>query len=64
MSSVETMKLTAEMELEALQQVFARQPRGLFLNEGQRRHIRRVTEDRLRVLAEQASRDGQRPGTA
>jgi hypothetical protein len=61
MTDVQTMKLTPEMELQALQQVFARQPRVLFLNDGQRRHIRRVTEDRLRVLAEQASRNGQRP---
>jgi hypothetical protein len=56
-----TIKLTEQMELEALQQVFDNQPRVLFLNDGQRRHIKRVTEDRLAALAEIASRNGQRP---
>jgi hypothetical protein len=56
-----TIKLTEQMELEALQQVFDNQPRVLFLNDGQRRHIKRVTEDRLAALAEMASRNGQRP---
>jgi hypothetical protein len=55
-----TIKLTEQMELEALQQVFDNQPRVLFLNDGQRRHIKRVTEDRLAALAEMASRNGQR----
>jgi hypothetical protein len=64
MSDVRTMKLTSDMELEALQQVFASQPRVLYLNDGQRRHIRRVTEHRLAALADLAARNGQRPGTA
>jgi len=64
MTDVHTIKLTSDMELEALQQVFASQPRVLYLNDGQRRHIRRVTEDRWLALAAQVSRNGQRPGTA
>jgi hypothetical protein len=56
-----TIKLTPQMQLEALQQVLDSQPRVLFLTDGQRRHIRRVTQDRLAALADLASRNGQRP---
>jgi hypothetical protein len=64
MTHMRTIKLTPEMELEALQKVFASQPRVLYLNDGQRRHITRVTEHRLAALAARASRDGQRPNPA
>ncbi len=61
MTYVQTIKLTPDMELEALQKIFASQPRVLYLNDGQRRLIARVTEHRLAALAEQVSRNGQRP---
>jgi hypothetical protein len=61
MNVVRTIKLTPQMQVEALQQVLASQPRVLFLTDGQRRHIKRVTQDRFAALADLASRNGQRP---
>jgi hypothetical protein len=61
MSSVRSMKLTREMELEALQKVYDSQRRTLYLTAGQRRRITRVTEQRLAALAEIASPNGAAP---
>jgi hypothetical protein len=64
MRDMQTIELTQQMQLEALRQVLDSSPRVLYLNDGQRRHIRRVTEDRLAALAELANRNGQRPQPA
>jgi len=64
MSHVRSMKLTREMELEALQKVYDSQQRLLYLTEGQRRRIARVDEQRLAALAEAASLNGAGPRPA
>jgi hypothetical protein len=61
MSSVRSMKLTREMELEALQKVYDSQRRLLYLTPGQRRRIARVTEQRLADLAAAVSLNGAAP---
>ena len=50
MSNVRSMKLTRQMELEALQKVYDSQRRLLYLTNGQRRRIARVTEQRLAAV--------------
>jgi hypothetical protein len=61
MADVRYMKLTREMELEALQTILASQHRTLHLTAGQRRRIARVTEQRLAALAAALSPNGLAP---
>ena len=50
MNDVRSVKLTREMELEALQKVYDSQRRLLYLTEGQRRRIARITKERLAAV--------------